>query len=88
MLLLSNTNPIGMGYCRKLFKSRGYDVKEIFERLYLSYQMRVAKPDPAIFVKMADDSGIIPEETLYIDDSAGQCGCRQGAGIPYGALQS
>lgn len=45
MLLLSNTNPIGMGYCRKLFRARGYDVKEIFERLYLSYQMRVAKPD-------------------------------------------
>ncbi len=69
MLLLSNTNPIGMGYCRKLFKSRGYDVKDIFERLYLSYRMRVAKPDPAIFLKMVDDSGIVPEETLYIDDS-------------------
>ena len=69
MLLLSNTNPIGMNYCRKLFRARGYDVKEIFERLYLSYQMRVAKPDPAIFRKMIADSGIIPEETLYIDDS-------------------
>ena len=38
MLLLSNTNPIGMNYCRKLFRARGYDVKEIFERLYLSYR--------------------------------------------------
>ena len=69
MLLLSNTNPIGMNYCRRLFRERGYDVKEIFERLYLSYQMKVAKPDPAIFRRMIADSGIVPEETLYIDDS-------------------
>lgn len=69
MLLLSNTNPIGMNYCRKLFKAKGYDVKELFDRLYLSYQMKVAKPDPDIFKKMMADSGIVPEETLYIDDS-------------------
>lgn len=69
MLLLSNTNPIGMAYCRKLFKARGYDVKELFERQYLSYRMRVAKPDPAIFTRMIDDAGIEPGETLYVDDS-------------------
>lgn len=69
MLLLSNTNPIGMGYCRKLFRARGYDMKELFEKQYLSYQMKVAKPDPDIFRKMILDSGIMPGETLYIDDS-------------------
>ena len=69
MLLLSNTNPIGMNYCRKLFRARGYDVKEIFERLYLSYQMRVAKP------------GIIPEETLYIDDSPANVEAGRAAGL-------
>ena len=69
MLLLSNTNPIGMAYCRKLFKDKGYDVKELFEKLYLSYRMRLAKPDKAIFIKMIEDSGIVPGETLYIDDS-------------------
>ena len=81
MLLLSNTNPIGMNYCRKLFRARGYDVKEIFERLYLSYQMRVAKPDPAIFRKMIADSGIIPEETLYIDDSPANVEAGRTAGL-------
>ena len=69
MLLLSNTNPIGMAYCRKLFKDKGYDVKELFDKLYLSYRMKLAKPDKAIFLKMIKDSGIVPEETLYIDDS-------------------
>lgn len=69
MLLLSNTNPIGMAYCRKLFNAKGYDVKELFERLYLSYRMKLAKPDPEIFIRMTEDSGIEPGETLYIDDS-------------------
>ncbi|HIZ85057.1 MAG TPA: HAD family phosphatase [Candidatus Coprenecus stercoravium] len=69
MLLLSNTNPIGMAYCRKLFRRRGYDAKELFERQYLSYKMRLAKPDPEIFREVIRDSGILPEETLYIDDS-------------------
>ena len=31
--------------------------------------MKLAKPDKAIFLKMIKDSGIVPEETLYIDDS-------------------
>ena len=37
--------------------------------MYLSYRMRLAKPDKAIFIKMIEDSGIVPGETLYIDDS-------------------
>lgn len=70
MLLLSNTNPIGMDYCRKLFLDKGYKITDLFEKLYLSYKMKLAKPDPLIFRKMIEDSGIVPEETLYIDDSA------------------
>lgn len=69
MILLSNTNPIGMKQCRKLFKNKGYKITELFEKLYLSYKMKLAKPDPSIFRKMIEDSGIVPEETLYIDDS-------------------
>lgn len=69
MLLLSNTNPIGMAYCRKLFRRRGYDAKQLFEKQYLSYNMGLAKPDPEIFREVIRDSGILPEETLYIDDS-------------------
>ena len=58
-----------MAYCRKLFKDKGYDIKELFDKLYLSYRMKLAKPDKAIFLKMIKDSGIVPEETLYVDDS-------------------
>ncbi len=69
MLLLSNTNPIGMDRCRELFQDMGYNIEDFFEKLYLSYKMKLAKPDPEIFKVLIKDSGIVPEETLYIDDS-------------------
>ena len=81
MLLLSNTNPIGMDYCRKLFMDKGYRITDIFERLYLSYKMKLAKPDPEIYRRMIEDSGIIPEETLYIDDYAANVTAGKEAGL-------
>ncbi len=69
MLMLSNTNPIGMDRCRELFRDMGYETEDLFEKLYLSYKMKLAKPDPEIFAELIKDSGVVPEETLYIDDS-------------------
>lgn len=69
LLLLSNTNPIVMKHCRRLFLDKGYNIKDIFEKQYLSYKMKLSKPDPEIFNEMIKDSGIVPQETLYIDDS-------------------
>ncbi len=69
MLLLSNTNPIGMDKCRQLFLDKGYKMQDLFEKEYLSYKMKMAKPNRDIFEKMIKDAKILPEETLYIDDS-------------------
>lgn len=69
MLMLSNTNPIGMKKCRQLFLDKGYKIESLFEKQYLSYKMKMAKPNREIFEKMIKDSKILPEETLYIDDS-------------------
>ena len=68
MFLLSNTNPIGMRYCRKLFRDKGYYIADIFEELFLSYQLKSAKPHREIFEKMIKKSKMVPEETLFIDD--------------------
>lgn len=69
LFLLSNTNSIVMKYCRKLFLDKGYDIKDIFEKQYLSYKMKMAKPSFEIYYRMIDDSKILPDETLYIDDA-------------------
>ncbi len=69
MLLLSNTNPIGMAKVRELFRDKGYEMEEIFEQLFLSYKMKCGKPGDKIFLDMAKKAKIKPEESLFIDDS-------------------
>ena len=44
-------------------------MEEYFDKVYLSYQMKALKPSPAIFQQMIADSGMKPEESLFIDDS-------------------
>lgn len=71
LLLLSNVNPIAWGRCCELFlEAYGVDIEDVFEKLYLSYEMECSKPGKEIFQKLISDSGIVPEETLFIDDSA------------------
>lgn len=51
------------------FRADGHDVDHYFERLYLSFRMGALKPDAEIFESMIADSGMCPEETLFVDDS-------------------
>ena len=41
-----------------------------FDALYLSYEMRVMKPERRIFEMMLEGEKAVPEETVFIDDSA------------------
>lgn len=41
---------------------------KIFDQLYFSNEMGLAKPDPAIFLTVIKEHGLKPEETLFIDD--------------------
>jgi len=66
---LSNTNPVAMEWAfTSDFSPEGKPLDAYFDKLYLSYQMKCVKPDPVIFRKMIADSGMIPSETLYLDD--------------------
>jgi len=69
LYLLSNTNPIVMEWAHTSdFSSEGKPLDAYFDKLYLSYEMRCVKPNNEIFEKMIADSGMIPAETLFIDD--------------------
>ncbi|MCX6308726.1 MAG: riboflavin biosynthesis protein RibF [Bacteroidia bacterium] len=72
VFLLSNTNPI---HIRKLeeFEEACYPVSECFEKLYLSYEIGLSKPGRAIFEYVLNDAGILPEETLLVDDAPANC---------------
>lgn len=69
LYLLSNTNPIIMEWAHTP-ALWGYPkvLKDYFDKMYLSYEMGATKPARSIFEQLIADSGIIPEETLFIDD--------------------
>ena len=70
LLLLSNVNPIGWSKCCELFyDANEIDIEDVFEKLYLSYRVKASKPDKEIYEYLIKDSGINPEEALFIDDS-------------------
>ena len=80
--LLSNTNSIHWDYvCKNAFNYRGFRVKDYFEETFLSYEMHLAKPDKAIFEKVLEEANLLPEETLFIDDSEANCKAASELGI-------
>ncbi|GHS91619.1 D-ribitol-5-phosphate phosphatase [Bacteroidia bacterium] len=69
LFLLSNTNPIIMSWARTAdFSGKGKKLDDYFDKLYLSYEIGITKPNKRIFDYLIADSGIKPEETLFIDD--------------------
>ena len=67
--LLSNTNPFVMSWaCSPEFSSQGKSLADYCDKLYLSYQLGCTKPDKGIFYHMLEDSGMVPSETLFVDD--------------------
>ena len=80
--LLSNTNEIHWKYsCKHIFPYNGFTINNYFEKFYLSYEMKLVKPDIRIFKTMINDAGIDPSETLFIDDSVDNCLAAESIGI-------
>lgn len=69
LYMLSNTNEIAMNVVRPFFNKGNLTINDYFDHVFLSYEMRMAKPDSEIFEKMAIDAPFEPTETLFIDDS-------------------
>lgn len=72
--LLSNTIDIHWDYCvERLFPYKGHTVGDYFERVFLSQQMHLEKPDPRIFEEVARQTGGRGTDTLFIDDLEANC---------------
>jgi putative hydrolase of the HAD superfamily len=69
--LLSNTNIIHYPvYIKELQEEYGYkDLSELFEKIYLSFEMKIRKPNTAFYKMVLKENSLKPEETLFIDDS-------------------
>ena len=63
VLLLSNTDPERFAFVRRRFPEILF-----FDDYVLSYELRLLKPDPAIYLAAAAKAGCRPEECVFIDD--------------------
>lgn len=79
--VLSNNNPSSMVFIRRMFEADGHTMDDYFDKMYLSYQMKMLKPSPEIFRAMAADAGMKPAETLFIDDSKTNADAAHGLGF-------
>ena len=80
--LLSNTNPFMMQWVRSdAFDGRGHGIGHYFDALYLSYEMRVMKPDRRIFEMMLQAEHAVPAETIFVDDGPHNAAAAAALGI-------
>jgi putative hydrolase of the HAD superfamily len=81
--LLSNTNTLHMEAVRRsLEKTTGHQkLESYFEKMYLSCEIGLRKPDPAIFTHVCEEQGLNPEKTLFIDDSPQHVEGAKAAGL-------
>lgn len=68
--LLSNTNPIMMeSKIAEEFRKEGKEIDDYFDGIVTSYEAKCCKPGKAIFDYAERVCGLVPEETLFFDDS-------------------
>ncbi len=69
--LLSNTNDIHLDAFHSIIKKENQlnSLSPLFEKVYFSCEMKMRKPDTEIFLSVCDQNNLVPENTLFIDDS-------------------
>lgn len=81
--LLSNTNAIHYpAYTSFLQEAHGYDsLAQLFEKEYLSHEVGMRKPDVEIFYHVLEQNNLLPDETLFFDDTQHHVEGARRAGI-------
>lgn len=82
VFLLSNTNNIHWQFAlNNIFNLPGYGINDLFDKVYLSFELKMVKPDLSIFDFVLKDADICAQETLFIDDSKTNCMAAEELGI-------
>ena len=68
--LLSNTNELHWEYCcQNWFNANSNKLEDFFDKIFLSQELHLQKPDPEIFKTAIRELGASPAETIFLDDS-------------------
>lgn len=81
VVLLSNA---GAGMVEARFSPQ--ELEQYFDMVILSYSLKTAKPDPAIYRWVCERLGMQPEEVVVIDDTPDNCEAARAIGMQ--AVQS
>jgi len=69
LYLLSNCNLMHWRCCKEeLLKYKGHSALSCFQRIFMSFEMHLEKPEQEIYKSVCDEVGIRSQETLFIDD--------------------
>lgn len=80
--MLSNTNELHWIYiCDRIKSYRGLSPNDYFDKIFLSFKIHISKPSPGIFEEMIKETNLVPDETLFIDDSEANCRAAEKFGI-------
>lgn len=70
IFLLSNTNIIHYEcYTRDFYEKYNFPMTDLFDRLFLSYDIGIHKPDAGIYEYVIKIEGLEPSQSVFIDDS-------------------
>jgi putative hydrolase of the HAD superfamily len=83
LFLLSNTNAIHYPhYQRYMQQTFGLDgLDHLFEKTYLSHQIGMRKPDAEVYEHIIKENELLPEETLFVDDTLQHVEGARGVGL-------
>jgi putative hydrolase of the HAD superfamily len=83
VFMLSNTNKIHFDYMKSnaFSANAGFSIDDYFEKCYLSYELHLSKPDKEIFEAIIEDSEILPQESLFLDDNRQNIECARELGF-------
>ena len=80
--LLSNTNALHWECsCKNWFNANGNKLEDFFDKIFLSQDLHLQKPDPEIFKTAIRELGANPAETIFIDDSAANTAAAAACGL-------
>lgn len=80
--LLSNTNAIHWSQARDgFFRYKGLEVEDFFDHIFLSYEMGIEKPDPALYAQVVRELSVPADEVLFFDDSEVNCEAARQCGL-------
>lgn len=82
LFLLSNTSPIHIRQVNNVLTQLNQPtLEQLFERVFYSYAVRMAKPSPDIYQHVLTAANLVAEETAFFDDNAANIRAAAALGI-------